>query len=482
MVGLIAVSCNKAPVVPATQDVVFTASAAQTGLKSSICDDAIPSYAVIKVTGLTEDITVDVFKLEGVIYTNSIKLPPGDYVVTDFAIFDENDVEIYATPYETGDYAQFVTHALPMNFNVDAFFKTEVNLDVLCFEGATIEDFGFAWFAFNTITVREFAFFGDFCTKFYAQYDGSAYDYLPNGAALRHDMPAIFEITVTSDNPAFPGATYSNVGWNGAGAPLLVQFPDYEGVDNYTFTLKILVKSGENNFVYKEFATFTSTDDGGLNEITDLAGDGVYDFVLGSCVPDADLILPPYMDLPETATMSVVTYYGVNNPGADAYFDVQLGGFGAGFDINTTDIYPSFCGDLQTGISVPSNHPVDVYSSLYPAELLASHSYLNVGAINWLGNNLYRFDGYTWLDLQNAIWILNNQLALDGSYTDMNGNPGTNPLGAITQTAKDMVAAALVGGVNYAPPVGGWAAVMFVGPLNNDGTPTIQLLFTLVDP
>ncbi|MBN2236947.1 MAG: hypothetical protein JW729_05275, partial [Bacteroidales bacterium] len=178
MVGLVIVSCNKQAVTPTEFEISFSADIAQTGFKASVCDNAVADYAVIKITGL-DDQTIDVFYLDGKIYTNTIKisLPAGTttFTVTDFAIFDENDVQLYATPYVTADYAQFVTHGLPATFTVAPFTKTEVNLDVLCFEGATITNFGFAWFTFNTVTVRELCFFGDFCTDDYLDYEGTLY-------------------------------------------------------------------------------------------------------------------------------------------------------------------------------------------------------------------------------------------------------------------------------------------------------------------
>ncbi|RLD37590.1 MAG: hypothetical protein DRI74_06285, partial [Bacteroidetes bacterium] len=407
----------------------------------------------------------DVFYLEGMIYTNTIKLSPGNHTIKSFVLKNDNgtpnddtdDIIVKATPLIGSDYAGFVQNPLPFDFNVDAFYKAEVNIEILCFEAAEITDFGFAWFTVNEITVRELCFFGDFCTKYYNDYAGSLYEGQESG--LRHDMPAIFKIDIYRNNNFL--ISYNNEEWLGEGAPLCVQYPDFENVtDNYNFVLSILVKAGMN-FEYKVFHTWTTTDDGTLPNI---GNDNVMDFVLGSCVPDADLILPPYMNLPANVTM---TTGSTHSPGSlGTYFDITLSGIGAGYDIGN-QTYGVFCADKNTSIVLNTTYNMDVYTSLYPDLLPGAFAAQKdvLDNINWLGNNLYRYDGHTWADIQDAVWMILGQIS-------------TSSTPFATQMASD----AMLYGDGYIPPVGGWAAVLFVDPTADDYNKVLQLLFTLVDP
>jgi hypothetical protein len=463
IVGLAVASCKKPDNTPTEQDVVFKAATATTGFKADVCDNDVANYALIDIDGTTYK--ADVFYLDGVIYTSTLKLTPGDHTVNSFVLKNDNgtpnddsdDTIVKATPLAGSDYENFVQNPLPYTFGVDAFYKSEVNIEVLCFKPTDITSFGFAWFALNEITVREFAFFGDFCTKYYAEYAGSLYEQQSGG--LRHDMPAIFKIDVYRNNNFL--ISYNNEANLGEGEPLMVQFPDYDNVvDNYDFVLSILVKVGMN-FEYKEFYAWHTTD---AQTLPNVGSDNVMDFVLGSCVPDADLILAPYMNLPATATMAT----GSSVPGSlGTYFDVTLSNIGPGYDIQngTVGVY---CADKDTHIYLNHTYQMNIYSSLYPNVLPDAFNAQKdvLDNINWLGNHLADYPGYQWDDLQNAIWMLLNQESDDGS----------RPI------ATQMLADAIAYGDNYLPPVGGWAAVMFVDPTADDVNPVLQLLFTLVDP
>jgi len=469
MVGLVVISCNKPNNTPTEQDVVFKAFTAETGFKASTCDNPDANYALVEIDGVIHQI--DVFYLDGNIYTNTLKLAPGDHTVSMFVLKNDNntpgdttdDIEVLATPLTGSDYEQFVSQALPFSFTVDAFLKAEVEIQVLCFEAADITNFGFAWFAIDKVTVREMCFFGDFCTKYYADYAGSLYEQQQNG--LQHDMPAIFKIDVYRNDNFL--VSYNNEAWLGEGQPLCVQYPDYDNVvDNYKFQLSILVKVG-TGFEYKEFYTWTTADDGTLANI---GSDNVMDFVLGSCVPDADLILPPYMNLPGEATVTT----GNSSPGSEGtYFDVTLTNIGAGYDIQN-GTYGVYCADKNTSIYLNTTYQMDIYTSLYPSQIPNSFNLQKdvLDNINWLGNNLYRYDGYNWKDVQNAVWMILGQM----------GDTEDAGLGIPTATAVKMKNDALAYGDDFLPPVGGYAAVLFIDPTANDINRVLQLLFTLVDP
>jgi hypothetical protein len=298
VMGLIIVSCNKKTDVPTQQDVVFKAATATTGFKADVCDNDVANYALINIDG--DSYKVDVFYLDGVIYTNTLKLAPGQHTVNSFVLQNDNgtpnddsdDAIVKATPESGSEFAQFVQKPVDFTFTVDAFLKAEVDIEVLCFQPTDITDFGFAWFAVNEITVRELCFFGDFCTPDYMDYSNTLYADQRNG--VQHDMPAIFRIDVYRNNNFV--ISYNNemhadgTPWLGEGSALCAQYPDFSNsTDNFRFELWVKVLVG-NSFEYKLFHTFTTTDGGQLNS----GADNVLDFVIGDCVPNADLVLPAY--------------------------------------------------------------------------------------------------------------------------------------------------------------------------------------------
>jgi hypothetical protein len=320
LLGFVVLSCNKTSDTPEFQEVIFHASTESTGLKAS-CDNPSADFALIQIDETTYQ--VDVFYLDGQIYTNTLKLSPGNHVLKMFVLVNDGgspdnpdgDIIVQAAPLSGNTYAHFVSSPLPFSFTVDAFLKTEIPVELLCYEASEYDNFGFAWFSVNEITVREFCFFGDFCTADYQQYASSLYEYQRNG--LQHDMPAIFSIDVYRNDQFL--LSYSNEEWLGEGRPLCVQYPDYSNfTDHFKFVLKILVQDG-SDFVYKEFYTWETTD---AEPLPNMGTDNIMDFVLGDCVPDADLVLPPYTNpnppsdpnpVPFTGEETAFAYGGTEN-------------------------------------------------------------------------------------------------------------------------------------------------------------------------
>lgn len=324
ILGLIVLSCNKTPDAPSEQEVVFTATQSSSGFKVSTCDNPSANFALIKIDGYTYQ--VDVFYLNNQIYTNTLKLAPGEHTIEMFVLVNDGgtpdtpdgDEIVLASPLEGNTYANFVSMPLPFNFTVDAFLKTDIPIEVLCFDVADYDKFGFTWFSVEEIIVREICFFGDFCVNNYTDYAGSLYEYQRNG--LQHDMPAIFKIDVVRNGDTL--ISYSNEEWYGEGRPLCVQYPDYSNfTDNYEFILSVLVKDGDS-VVYKPFYTWAISDDESLPNIGD---DNVMDFVLGDCVPDADLVLPPYE---EPVTTSCETAFAYDAAKATCFIDDGFGNWG----------------------------------------------------------------------------------------------------------------------------------------------------------
>jgi hypothetical protein len=490
MVAAIFASCQKTEenAAPATQDVIFSGiDVTGNGQKSTDvtpCGDLLADYAHVVIDGVTY--TPEVFYLDGIAYTQAIKLAPATYEIGAFALVNNNgtpqemsdDIIVMASPTVGAEYAEFVNTPLSFTFTVEAFRKAEVNVEVLCFDEAEYDSFGFNWFALEEVTVREQVFFGDFCVKHPADYDGSLYEQQANGVQI--DMPAIFEIDVYRNGEFLK--TYSNEGWLGEGEPLKVQYPDRDLVeDEFEFVLRILVKEG-SQFNYVHFHTWTFSD----ADMIDAGTDGVVDFVLGNCnLTDTDLQLAPYQNLPARVRLDI------RNPGSlPSYWDVEV----KATDPNDNGYDFGNVGDPKwQGWCADKNHTIgqgaqwfNVYSSLKPfswptsAPLMAGTQEqikAKVAALNWLFNNLDLFATELGVNiqvieqmphnaageaagdiLQNVIWKITNGTNVGATAT------------SIATTAMEIT--------EYTPLPGGYAAVFLV----KENNPNAQLLFVQVDP
>ncbi len=302
-------SCQKKELktIQMQQDVVFNVSQIDpgSGLKSTAdwtCPTDTegnllePVSAEIDIDDGTTTTTYSpaVFRLDGNLYTQAIKLPaaqsgPTTYTVTRFVLKDAGGTIIMATPITGSDYSEYVSQGVTFTFEVNAFAKAEVPVEVLCFLPEDYTYFGFDWFNVTEIVVREVCFFGDICLDGNpwspSDFDGSMYDGDQPPAGTQPDMPAIFEVHVYKDGVEVPHSPFTNgtVEANyGVGSPLCVQYPDNLNVtgEEFTFELWVLVPDCGGTFDYRLYHTFTLTDDGTL---PDVDADGVTDFVIGSC-------------------------------------------------------------------------------------------------------------------------------------------------------------------------------------------------------
>jgi hypothetical protein len=289
-------SCQKPEDTPPVNndkiEVVFAGITTEIGSVKSTnivdCDKPDAVYAQVKI-----DNTIYrplVFYIDGLPYTQSIKLSPGTHSVKEFMLMNDNntpetlddDIIVSATPVKNSTYAVFVDKPVDFPFQVNAFAKTEVKIQVLCFEDADYQYFGFDWFALTEITVREQIFFGDICIENLADYEGSWYEGQENG--LQVDMPAIFRIDVFKNGAYIISYDNDDPEWLGEGEPLHVLYPDNNNAnDKFEFNLYIYVRNG-NAFAYTYYKTWTFFN----NELISAGNDGVVDFVLGDCNSDYD--------------------------------------------------------------------------------------------------------------------------------------------------------------------------------------------------
>ncbi|MCD6089854.1 MAG: hypothetical protein J7J72_00005 [Bacteroidales bacterium] len=312
LLGFAISSCNKPVDIPTEKVVVFQASMGGSNFKDGDtpafdCTTEGATYAIIEINH--EEQTVNLIRDEyGAVYTESIKLPASvdgatTYSLDSFILYNDEGEEVLAIPLIDSEYAKYVTNPLPMDFDVEAFYKNEVPIQVLCFDETVITQFGFSWFSLDVTAIREICFFGDICVDA-NDYVGSLYEDQRNG--LQHDMPAIFEIKVSTwnkttndwnvpevikNNETLEGSSTDAYDWLGEGAALCVQFPDYAGVDTYKIELLVYVSDGIGGFNYQTYQTWNFDDNN--FPVDDIDADGVIDFVIGNCVPGADIIIPP---------------------------------------------------------------------------------------------------------------------------------------------------------------------------------------------
>ncbi len=431
-------------------------------LKTSDCFSKQADYARIVISGISYN--VDVFYIDNKPYTNTIKLDVGEYDLTEFMLMDDNntpnetndDVLIAATPHEGSEFAPYVEYALNISFTVAAFKKTELGVTVLCYQESEYSRFGFVFFGIGHGIVREQFFFGDFCVCRLEDYEGSLYANQSNGLQL--DMPAIAKIEVW--NNGFKTGEYTNESWFGEGQTLRVRYVDLMNhQDNFEFKLFILVRQG-TEFNYVHFHSWTFMD----HETIPNGGDGLVDFVLGNCLPNADLILAPWMNIPPEATYTITAWDPATS---NSYVEVTLSDIPEGYEI-INGVYPSSCADHTTAINLEFPYQMNMYSSLYPDQLPVFAQSDKWEKINWLYNHLDWYPGYEWFDIQGFIWLYDNP-AWDGLAL------GTMP--ALTELTEKMKQDADTYGADYKVPLGGSYVIVFIPPGSAD-VPLIQTMIS----
>ena len=413
-------------------------------------------------------ISLDVFYIGNLPYTKALKLDAGHYTIKEFLMYNVNNnttTLLSATPHAGSTYVEFLSNpskSIDMGFDVIAFKKTEMKMEVVCYTIENYSNFGFTYYQIDEIIVRKQYFYGDLCIKDLSDYANTPY----TDQGLRYDLIAIFKIKVkrTTGGGVVQNYEYYSGTWpaNGNNTPLEVQYGDFKNSnDHFVFELWALVRQGSGTG-YKLFKTWEFDNQSNITE----GSDNVVDFVIGNCVQSAtDYHFEPYINLPATCSFSI-------QMGTLSYFDVTLSNFipAGNYDI-VEGLNHGYCGDLYHYINLGQTYTMNVYSSLYlneiPDGLYAKT--INWGRLNWLINNLDQFPGYSWQELQAAIW------------RETNGEswlPTTNGI-TFDGVAQSMYAGMVAHGTGYSPLPGGWACIIFVDQQGGNST---QLQFIKIDP
>jgi hypothetical protein len=480
-------------------------------------DNEVNKYAEIIIEDASGELQThfaEIYYVDGLPYTKAIMLPVTDddddcdtYWLREFYVWDNNgtpgydserddDILFKAAPLHFDDqqmetaFWKFAVNTVDQEFQVCAFFKTKIKIDVLCFIPDNYDLFGFFWFEITEITVREMCFFGDFCLKDISMYNYPENEYYQSGGGVFIDEAAIFEIRAQhkvgdGDWDDMVGTPFNNVGWLGVGEPLCVRYPDYDAeIDYYKFDLYLWAMVGDQmGWVYLYTFEWQDAFEVGFPELGyDPGSDGVYEFVVGNCVSSpTDLLLPPYMNLPASGQMYLAS---PANPGNNtgAYWDVKFDGFGAGYDIVTGVWYDGWCGDKYTTIGY-GWHDVLFYTTLDPVAGMPTPNTLTdrkLEQFNYLFNH-YKSNGIDiyapglmapedMLDIQESIWMV----AHAGT-----GQPFT-PTSTLAAAMGSEALSSLSEGYKILP--GGDAGVLMFKQAPTRAQYIAQLVLVVVDP
>ena len=183
------------------------------------CSDAVATHAVVTgVDPLGNPVLLELpilQQLENGTQTVVIKTQVlGEYTITGFEVCSNADM-IWAAPKPGSDYYEWTDpeRRLDLMFTVEAFTKKKIDIDVMCIDESTFEEFGYFWFEFHKIAVKNICFFGDICTPDYENwYDGQT----------QMDFPAAYIVTITNNSTGEIVAQEETDGQNG---PLCIQYP-----------------------------------------------------------------------------------------------------------------------------------------------------------------------------------------------------------------------------------------------------------------
>lgn len=481
-------------------------------------DDMVPVKAFIKIEGIIDPFTPDVFYLNNELYTQAIRFKVNDkdngdtYKITEFLLLNADGNPIMATPKKNSDFAVFLTNpeenALDLEFTVKAFEKTEKKIEVLCYMEHTFTYFGYNWFLIDEIIVREMCFFGDLCHKDPDFFLGTIYDDVFDLDAHNYpfDLPALFEVRVSKGSQTW---VYQNFDENDNFiAPLCVKYPDLLKVKNeiFTFELWVYVPVGDDVELVL-FDTWVLTEVDGELDWSDYINEfDVVEFVIGNCnynVSDVNFY-PPWQNLPEYLTADITQDW---NPGYWSFTDVVH--FPAivdpekSYDLPLGD-FSGWCADGITTINPNTDWTFYLFSSMYeddwPSAVKSSLRFTKekMASLNWLFNNLsdfglpaltgqYIVPGTTLFSvqqakiLQDAIWSI---IHWTGNGFE-SGIPWATS-GADRTFAQNMAATAR-GVTEYYPLPGGYAGILFVPndglvANKNDLELAPQMIITIIDP
>lgn len=416
------------------------------------CSTAMPEYAVVNIDG--ENYTIEFTSLVGDAgipnETEVMQLVEGTYTVNSFEVFDADGNPIYSAPEVGSPEEANGLIAVPFTFELNAFEKTKVNVDVVCWHEFSYQPLAWGWFELNYYQKKTLAFFGDVCSKFYKEFGADGYDFV---AAIRVEIYNNGVLVASGQN--YEDGEF--VGENGA--PLTVEYLDNLQLDeeDMTFSLYLETPTGEIQLV--DMAPF---DDGAWSDEEGDGGfggkDGVWTFSVGNCGTHAEEgSFPAYLPLPSEVAFTLLADNG-DVTGRYTATATPINGSQQGLMPNGT--FKTWCVDEETTIHYNVTYNANVYSLLnFPQSNDQRMVKINnvKGKLHWIINHIDELvaAGYNKVDIQKMIWHLVNP----NKYTAYDSYTSSIP--------------------SYEPKVGDYALVV-IDPYNNDGP--VQAFGVRIDP
>lgn len=424
-------------------------------------------YAIV---GINQEVyKIDIYELDGMLYTTALKLDPGDYTLALFMLMSNNsspndsidDKIVYAAPMTGSDYASFVIHPAGSSFKVGSLNKVNVVVNVVLFNPDDYQKFGFDYSVLTQTSMRTQRFNGQFKPENKAIYYGSIYQQQTNG--LQDVMPAIYRIDVYRNDQYI--TSYDNESAKGE-LPLEVNYPDSDyATDHFRFDLYLYVKSGDG-FNYRFIHSWNFVDAGRLQT----SNDGMVHFVVGDpLAADVNYAFGPFVDVSFNCSLTID--YEMAPGSLGGYFNGVVASVNGNYALHN-GTYPSYCGTDTISVNLGHVYQMRPISSLTP-ELLPAYTRdaARWNALNWLYNHLDNYAFHNWDILQGAAWMILNDW-------DGNAHSGVSTANSIVlQMVSDAQQHQ-----NFIPAYGQSAAVIFVPKTASldDQIPAVQVVFMFV--
>ena len=512
-------SCEKQPSADMQGEMSFNINNVTENLKKGLvtnpyadtlptCSNAPAAYVMIGLNG-NDAVRLEILSGMGnVTQVMKFIIDPDSpvQVINSFMVYDGNDKMIWATPKNGSKFQKlWGLKGVDKPFTPEAFKKSVIDIDVICWEEYSYKEFGFNWFEFHEVTVKTLCFFGDVCTKFYDDfytYPGSPYF---GSGTTEFDMPAIMSVYIKNANGDVVNDTDNDIHnnwydgttlWQGEGAPLCIEYPYFADDDQaLTFEIWLMYPDATQHLVYTSDPFMASAD-----QSTITGDDGVFDFVVGNCSYDGNTTnveLAPYLFLPTLGNITVHARFNAQSPNY-SYFDVDLNGASWTNTLFPEElledaVLPAYCGDLYDHIPLTSTYDCNVYSSLKPEEMpiggggqTKEYKDYPWNALNWLANQQDIIEAQELADgeyLQALLWLTihNEQSNIINNVANKMPTLTYSEVAIMKSIADNM----LIDQANFVPETGQFSFVLFdpiegTGP--NVSTPYVQLVLVRVDP
>jgi hypothetical protein len=409
------------------------------------CDSEV-HYALVYVDGIMY--RMPTFYINGMLYTQSIKLASGAHVLEEFILMNNNgtpddytdDVSISAVVHIGAEYEEFTSFLLPYDFTIESFIKKEIHVEVICIEDSYYTPFGFTYFSVWETIVRQIYFFGDVCVPCLEDFYGSDYENQSGGVLI--DNAAITNVMVYRNGEYLTEVDNMDVWGEGV---VCASYPDRIGMEDF-FEFKIYVWLPVGAiFDWVHVYTYSLYDD----EIIDAGADNVNEFVLGNCLLEgSETNLSQYFNLPATADFSLGATHSPAAINVDYKFDITFTGIDAGYALENLT-YGAYCAEQTVTINLGSPYTANVASSLnlVHAAVVSGLTIDQVKRLHWIANNLEQ----DWELMQNVIWSVTDlyvlvtpaeivyEAAMNAGYMNYNPLPNQDEKAmVILETADDV--------------------------------------------